>query len=1058
MRAQLMLALYRCDRQADALQAYQDARATLVEELGIEPGERLRELERAVLAQDPALAVPALEAVEPLAGGEPEDGRAPPDADGAHAVRRLVSVVFADVTASAGLDPESMHSVLDRYADLCGAVIERHGGTVAGYFGEAVVGVFGQAEVHEDDPLRAVRAAVELRDAVAGLARDRGLQLGVKLGVESGEVFIGAGARRSRFAAGGAFNAAASLQGTAPEGEILLGDTIHGLVDDAVRAERLSQAQAWRLVELESDGLTSVRAPASPFVGRQGELDALRGAFARARDEQTCGAVTVVGPAGIGKSRLARELIADLGEGATVVVGRCPSYGEGVTYRPLAEIVGQLGGSDPWQRVSELLGGDETMAQMVLGAVGLSDAPTEAEETFWAVRRMFERLAEARPLVVVVEDIHWAESTLLDLLEYLIAFVSGHAILLVCLARPELLETRPAWVAPQPNRSLLVLDALSAADARRLVEDAGVGSGTASRIVETAEGNPLFLEHLAAVGAESGDAALPSSIQGVLAARIDRLEPGERELLEQASVQGRSFYVGAVEEPDRARTASRLVSLVRKQLIRAERSELSGEDAFRFAHVLIREAAYRAMPKQRRAELHERVARWIEERPGAEDETVGHHLAEAYRYRTELGPVGEPEHALAGAAAERLAAAADAALLRGDPAAGARLLEHAAALLEWYEAARSEVLPALGVALFEAGRMAEATRVLDEAIVGAPEPRLRARAQVERELIRLETETSVGFEPARRAADDARGILESEADEYGLCRVWTLRGKLEWHAGRVGSADEAWRTAAEKARLAGSGRELFDVVGWRATAAVLGPTPVDEALRECAEFRELVRASPIATASTLNPLALLRAMQGEFEAAERLLAQASEILRELGGRRAGVSHLEASVWLLAGQPALAEAPLRADLETLAAMGESDTLATTTALLAQSVYAQGRTREAGELCRMADRAAAAEDSITQAIWRGVEAKVLAREGRCDEAETLAREAVALVAPTDLLSHRGDAMLDLADVLRICERMDEADSATRAGIALYERKGNVVAAGRARSQLTDRPGGA
>ncbi len=1057
LRAQLMLALYRCDRQADALQAYQDARRKLVDELGIEPGERLRELERAILGQEPALAVPAPEEV---AAGEPEVSRAPPDADGAHAARRVVSVVVADIAAAAELaerlDPESMHSVLDRYSEACGAVIERHGGTVEAYFGEAVVGVFGQAEVHEDDSLRAVRAAVELRDAVVALERDRGLQLGVKLGVESGEVFIGAGARRARFAAGGAFNVAARLQGTAPEGEILLGDNIYGLVRDAVQAERLEETHAWRVLELEREGSAIARSPASPFVGRQRELEALRGAFDFVRDEHDCRAVTVVGPAGIGKSRLARELIADIGDGATVAVGRCPSYGEGVTYRPLAEIVGQLGGTDPRQRVTELLDGDETTARMVLGAIGLSDTPAQAEETFWAVRRMFERVAQARPLVVIVEDVHWAEPTLLDLLEYLVAFVSGHAVLLVCLARPELLETRPISAAPQPNTSLLVLDALPDTEARRLVEHAGeVGSGTAARIVELAEGNPLFLEHLVAVGAETGEAALPSSIQAVLAARIDRLDPGERALLEKASVQGRSFYVGAVEEPDRAATATRLVSLVRKQLIRAERSGLPGEDAFRFTHVLVREAAYGAMPKQQRAELHERVARWIEDRPGAEDETVGHHLGEAYRYRTELGPVGEPEHALAGAAAERLAAAADAALLRGDPVAGARLLERAASLLEWYDAARGEVLPALGAALFEAGRVTDATRVLDEAIATAPEPRLRARAQVERELIRLDTETGVGIDQAQRVTDAVLPVLE--ADDYGQCRVWLLRGRIAWHAGEVARADAAWCEAAESARRAGGLRELFEVIGWRATAAVLGPTPVDEAIRRCEEFRELVRASPIATASTLNPLALLHAMKDEFEIAERLLAQAGEILRELGGRSAGVSHLEASVRLLAGEPALAEAPLRADIEQLVAMRESDTLATTTALLAQAVYAQGRTLEAGELCRMTDRTAASEDTVTQTIWRGVEAKVLARDGRCEEAEALARAGAALVEPTDLLSHRGDAMLDLAEVLRICGRVDEEERATRAGLALYELKGNAVAAARARSRLMDRPGG-
>jgi DNA-binding SARP family transcriptional activator/class 3 adenylate cyclase len=1123
LRAQLMLALYRADRQADALQAYQEARRVLVEELGIEPGERLRELERGILAQDQALAVQAVPAgvgaVAPAAGAPapaapapeaptpvpasaarlpapaapapaapaapaPAPGAAapaPPAAEPTGPARRLVSIVFADLVGSTGLaerlDPETMHGLLDRYSEVCSRVIERHGGTVEGFIGDAVVGVFGLAELHEDDALRAVRAAVDLREAgdalSAELRRERGVEIAMKLGVESGEVFLSVGSRRSPFAAGDAFNVASRLEGRAREGEILLGENVYGLVRGAVRTERLeplalrgrtAKVQAWRLLDMQADGAARPSPPGSRFVGRERELGELRGAFARVCGDEACHVVAVVGPAGIGKSRLARELAVALEDEATVAVGRCLSYGEAVTYRPLAEIVRQLGGDDPSRWLDEILEGDEQAARLVLSAIGLSDGAAQTQEIFWAFRRLFERVAGERPLVVFVEDVHWAEPALLDLLEYLVAFSSGHPVLLVCLARPEFVEMRPAWAAPLPGRSLLRLDALPDADARRLVETVAADtlrSRTASRIVEMAEGNPLFLEQLAVVGAEGGEAALPSTIQAVLAARIDRLEPDERTVLEHAAVEGRSFHVGAVAEllgeRDQAAVQPQLVSLVRQQLIRPERSDLPGQDVFRFAHVLIREAAYQGVPKQRRAELHEGLARWIEARPGARDEMVGHHLGEAYRHLTELGLVGDRERALARSAARRLAAAADGALLRGDPPAAARLLERAESLLDAEDPARAELLPALGASLFEAGRIADATRVLDEAIARAPDPRLLARARVERDLVRFETDPSVGTEEARRVTDAVLPVFEREGDEYGQSRVWLLRGQLAWNAGRVESADGAWRQAADSARRAGDQHELFEVIGWRALAAVLGPTPVEEAILRCEEFGELVRASPIAMASTLNPLALLHAMQGEFEIAERLLDQAGEMLRELGGLSASVSHLEAFVRLLAGQPALAEARLRADVETLSSMGEGSALATSTALLAQAVYAQGRTREAGELCRMADRRAAAEDTITQVIWRGVQAKILAREGRCEEAETLAREAVALVEPTDLLSHRGDAMLDLAVVLQACARTEEAALASRAGIELYELKGNTVAAARARSLLRDRPGG-
>jgi DNA-binding SARP family transcriptional activator len=1085
LRAQLMLALYRSDRQADALQAYQDARVTLTGELGIEPGERLRELERAILAQDPALAVPTPASAEHTEGGEekpPADGAAAPPGPEppAPAARRLVSIVFADLVGSTGLaerlDPESMHGLLDRFTDVCSEAIERHGGAVEGFIGDAVVGVFGLTELHEDDAMRALRGAVELRDAGAALSaefeRERGVEIQMKVGVESGEVFLGAGARRPHFAAGDAFNVASRLQGLADRGEILLGERIHALVHDAVRAEELeplalrgrtAKVKAWRLLEVMDDRVP-LRSPRTAFVGRQDELDALRAAFARTRASRGCQAVTIAGPAGIGKSRLARELVDDLAEEATVVVGRCPAYGEGVTYRPLAEIVGQLGGDDPRARVIELLDGDEQIARLVLGAIGLADGAAQPEETFWAVRTLLERVARERPLVLIVDDAHWAEPTLLDLLDYIVALSSAHPILILCLARPELLDARPAWVSPGSNRALVTLGALSEEEAQQLVENAPAGSvrsETATRIVETAEGNPFFLEQLVAMGPATGGAPLPSSIQAVLAARIDRLERGERAVLEHASVQGRTFYAGAVAgalaEGEPSGVATHLVSLVQKQLIRSERSELPDEDAFRFAHVLIREAAYHGLPKQRRADLHEYVARWLQERPGAEDETLGHHFGEAYRCRAELGPVGEHERSLASAAADRLSAAAEAALLRGDPPAGARLLEQTAALLEFDPAASGELLPALGEALYEAGRMSDAARVLEKAIEQAPEPRLRARAQVERELLRLEADTSVGTEQARSVMETAAPIFETESDEYGGCRVQMLRGQLAWNAGQVAAADDAWREAAECARRARSRRDLFEVVGWRALAAALGPTPVDEAIHRCEELQELVRPSPIATASTLNPLALLHAMKGELDIAERLLEQASELLNELRGVGSGVSHLEVWVRLLVGQPELAEPRLRSDVETLSSMSAGGALATTTALLAQVVYAQGRTGEAGELCQMTRHRAAAEDAMTQVIWRGVLAKVLARDGRCAEAEAFAREAVALADQTDLLWHRGDAMLDLAEVLRTCEHPEESDQVSQTGLELYELKGIAAAAARGRPLLSRGTGG-
>jgi ATP/maltotriose-dependent transcriptional regulator MalT len=247
------------------------------------------------------------------------------------------------------------------------------------------------------------------------------------------------------------------------------------------------------------------------------------------------------------------------------------------------------------------------------------------------------------------------------------------------------------------------------------------------------------------------------------------------------------------------------------------------------------------------------------------------------------------------------------------------------------------------------------------------------------------------------------------------------------------------------------------ILGWRATAAVFGPTPVEEAIRRCEEMRDLAAASPVAVAWVVNALALLHAMRGEFELSERFLHDANETLHQLGSLRASILHIEPLVRLLAGKPELAEQPLRAGVETLESASDRAMLATTAAILAKAVYAQGRLEEADELCSLAARAGAADDIVTQVIWRGVKAKILAHEGRCEQAEALAFDAVALVEPTDLLSDHGDAMLALAEVLRTCSRTEESDRAVRTGLSLYERKGNAVAAARARSLLSNPPGG-
>ncbi len=956
---------------------------------------------------------------------------APPRRPGA---RRLVTVLA--VRADDLADPEALHVAFERGT----AVIERHGGTVEHYLGDALVGFFGLDASHEDDALRAARAAVELRSATAEL----------RLGLETGEVFLGAGPRGATIATGAPITAAGRLAERARNGEILLGDGARGTLAAGASVDRASG----RLLALEPEQPAVLRVPETPFIGRDAELAELRAAYERARDERACRIVTVVGAPGIGKSRLAGEFLATLGDEPLVLAGRCLAYGQGTTYRALADIVRGLG-HDPRGRIEELLAGDEQAIRGILGATGLSAEPAQADETAWAMRRLLERLARERPVVVAIEDIHWAEPALLDLLDHLVALSSGCPILLVCLTRPELLERRPQRAVPHPAGSIVVLDALGEADARALAERLGLAGEQAGRIAQRAEGNPLFVEQLVAVGPDAGE--LPASIQAVLAARIDRLDADERALLRRAAVEGRTFHAGALASlmPDGERRAMArfLVGLARKGLISGDEPQFGGEDAFRFTHALIRDVAYAGLPKLLRADLHAGVAGWLERRSEAADEIVGFHFEQACHLRAKLGAPDPGDGELAKRAIERFRGAERGALARGDPSAAAQLIERALALLDADDPARGALLSDLGASLFEAGRLTEATSVLDDAIARAPERRLKVRAEVEREFVRLETETSQGTENALRVADAAMDVLEREHDDDGQCRAWSLRAGAEWAAGQVGRADDAWCRAAQCAGRAGDERALFEVIGWRATAAVLGPLPVDDAIGLCESFRAQVAASPVAEAWTINPLASLHAMRGEFEIAERLLGEASETLRKLGRLDAIVSHHEALVRLLAGEHARAEPRLRAGYEKLTALGEGNMLATTAAMLAQVVYAQDRPGEAGELCRVSADAAAADDIVTQVIWRGVQARILAADGRCEEAETLAREAIVLVARTDLVSHHADAMSELAEVLQACERHAEAREARRGALALYERKGNLAAAARVKA-LTPR----
>ncbi len=977
-------------------------------------------------------------------------------------VRKTVTVLFADVTGSTALgeqlDPESLRRVMARYFEAAKGCLERHGGTVEKFIGDAVMAVFGVPTVHEDDALRALRAAAELRDALTSLndelERDYGISLQLRTGVNTGEVVTGT---EERLATGDAVNVAARLEQAAQPGEILIGEQTCRLSRGAIEVDpveplslkgKADLVHAYRLRRVIEGAPAFDRRLDAPFVGRREELAQMRAAFDRTVSERRCRLITFLGPPGIGKSRLARELAAMLADEATVLSGRCLPYGEGITYWPLVEVFREAGAEE------------ELAAALATGA---------PEEVFWSVRKALERRARERPVALVVEDIHWAEPTLLDLMEHLMDWTRDAPILLLCLARPELIDARPAW-GGQSQAETLTLEPLSQAESDELIEHllrrSKLAVDTRARISGVAAGNPLFVEQLLAMLVEGGDPEhVPATIQALLAARVDALPAEERGLLERAAVVGLEFEWDALRElaPDRRRPAgAQLAALVRKELIRPHEAI---EDTFRFRHMLIRDAAYERIPKEFRSELHERFAGWLDGRGEEFDEVIGYHLEQAYRCLTGLGRPGKRAQALAEGAAERLAESGRRAYARGDTQATVNLLERAAGLLPVDDRRGLSLLPSLGRALREEGQAERADAVLSEAVErgrAAGERAVAADAGVALSDLRFHrpAQTGVGREDVLRDLDAAIQVFEEVGDEAGLARALTLGGKVRFWGGEAAAALQDLERAARYARDAGDRAQEAESLQYVLATSHRGPMPVDEAIARFEELRPRTETNRRLGVVFLESRAHLEAMQGRFDAARDSISQAKALAKEHGLHVLLDSHTRPAagyVELLAGNAAAAERELRPACEGTERVGELGFLSSIAPMLVDALYMQGRDEEALRLSERwrPERLTVPEDADAQAGWRRVRAKVLARRGDLDEAECLGREAVAIASGTDYLDARAQAVADLGEVLRLAGRPQESATAFEEAIGLYEEKGNAVAAGQLRRLLAEPP---
>ncbi len=1006
-----------------------------------------------------------------------------PEQQPAQDVRKTITILFADIVNSSRLsltlDPEALRNLLARYFDEMNSIIQRHGGIVEGSAGDDIMAVFGVPTLHEDDALRAVSAAVEMRDTLATLNHELGtvwgVQLAHRIGVNTGEVFTGINRKGQRFLTGEPVRVAKRLQEAAAPNEILIGEATHKLVRRAVVVESsapraLKHGETFPtiiVVNVIAQATGLQRRFETQFVGRKRQRAMIESIFGDLLSAGTCHLLTVLGEAGVGKSRLVSEVAGSFPSETIVAHGRCLPYGEAITYWPLVDIVREITraavgdpAKQPAAAIAEILAGQDKaklIAERVAELLGFEEGePGTREETFWAVRRLFEVLARERPLVIVVDDLHWAEPTFLDLIEHVVDFSHGYPIMVVGTARPELLETRPGWGNGKPNATTIALEPLSEAESHEMIlnllDQLPLSPAVELRITRAVDGNPLFAEELVAMlvdeellrrneegwvaHSDLSELPVPSTINALLAARLEGLPPIERAILTAAAVEGAVFHRSAVSElacPVFDALENGLLALVRRDLIRPEAPSFAGENAYRFRHALIRDAAYRSVPKNARADLHERFAAWLEltaaDRLREFEEIVGYHLEQAFQYRIALGPRDARAASLAARASERLEAAGRRALVRSDLPAAISLLERVSRLLPTDDPQRIAVLAELGAALIECGRLTDAAQVLGEAerlASSTNDERAASHVLVQQQLLRLLHVDEDGTNEAARAIALVIPKFERYKDDLGLCRTRRLEGLIYWNEARAEAAGEAWRRAAAHARMAGDRHLHNETLAWIATSLWFGPTPASEGIRRCEAIREEVRESPEYDAAILRHLGGLHAMVGRFDLARQMLATSNAVYADLGlTLNAASSQNEAVIELLAGNPAAAELSLRNGYRALEEMGERWFLSTTAAFLGRAVLEQGRDEEADDLAKMSAQLAANGDVLSQILWRGVRAQVLARRQLVQEAEKLAREAVMRAESTDFLNHRADALLDLSHVLEA----SPADATTR-----------------------------
>ena len=924
--------------------------------------------------------------------------------------RKVATVLFADLVDSTGLvasvDPEVVHGRVNRYFDVVSERIRAHGGTVEKFAGDAVMAAFGVPLAHEDDAERAVRAALEIVPSVEEL------RLSVRIGIESGEVVVEDS--ESTFATGEAVNLAARLQQAAQPGEILLGPAARRLAAGAVEVDDVGPLEVrgrpeplWTARAIRAHD--STRVVATPFVGRQAELALLETSFARAVRDRRAQLVTIFGEPGLGKSRLVTEFV-DGVERATTLSGRTLPYGEGVTYWPLAAMIkasAAIGDDDPAADAFEKLRAScesEAVADLLaaaLGVLGAAEGDRTPGELSWAALRWAEQLAQGQPLVLVFEDIHWAEEPLLELVEQLARSLQDSPVLIVAVARPELLDTRPTWGGGIRNASAIDLLPLGDDESEEL-SNALLSRTDVTRIqrglvLERAEGNPLFLEEIAhALRDGRGLDGIPDSLQALIASRIDGVAADEKKLLQSAALIGRVFWRGALERlaPD-LEVVELLDRLVNREFVVAEeRSSISGEHAYRFKHVLIRDVAYGGMSKARRAEEHRAFADWVADR--ARDELAeirAHHLEQAADLLIELA--GTIPEDLARSAAEALDEAGRRGLRRGALRSARRTLVRAVAI---------EPTPDRRyLAAHAAWRLADVPTVGDEAEAALAEARASGRPDIEGRALVLLADLALHADGdvarAHDLADEALAILPDD-ELAGLYDAHALITTIFWWLGNGEGATRHAEAMLELAHKAARPElESLAKTQLSAIAGVRGDVAGALVLLEQAESLAETSGSHEAMGYALAVHGR-RFGEAESDEAERYLRRALEIFDEIGaaGRHGWTLSNLASVYRQRGEIPLAEKTFREAVRRLRGTHEQGYLAEAERGLAEVLVVQGKVDEADRLITEAERRVGRGDVWTRASLLHARGLVLAAQDRVDDAEASFLAALEIIEPT------------------------------------------------------------